>query len=227
MCARLWLLLLLLPLVASQLGAQDKPDFSGMWILEDAEPRVQDVSRTLTVTQLVARTNAFGAPMTPFFRDLTIERQFDSGVRSDTYQIGVVGGVVGGVPEGQTDRDNPQAQSRWSVRWVNDRLYIETGRYSGPTREYGPYTEHTEVWWLDPQSRLQVIVSDRQSDRGHRRSDAHAHLHTAEVKVALQNETPNPRCARAFPFSGHATSTSMMNGPAPKYMPPPVPRSNR
>ena len=40
---------------------------------------------------------------------------------------------------------------------------IETGNYSGPTRESGPYTEHAEVWWLDAEGRLVIKVTDRSS----------------------------------------------------------------
>jgi hypothetical protein len=31
----------------------------------------------------------------------------------------------------------------------SNRLVIETGSYSGPTRESGAYSEHTEIWWLE------------------------------------------------------------------------------
>ena len=42
----------------------------------------------------------------------------------------------------------------------------------------------------------------------------------------LQNEIPNPTCARGFPSSGHATSRSMMTAAAAQVDPPPKPRSN-
>lgn len=43
-------------------------------------------------------------PIEPFFRNLTVEREFTNGVRSESYQIGVVGGVVGGVDRTRGDK---------------------------------------------------------------------------------------------------------------------------
>jgi hypothetical protein len=89
---------------ATGLAAQDRPDFSGRWILEDPVPATGETPRALTVRQTLVRTTALGAQMAPWFRDLTIQREFENEVRSETYQIGVVGGVVGGVagaPDGR------------------------------------------------------------------------------------------------------------------------------
>ena len=42
-----------------------------------------------------------GDPMEPFFRDITIERQFATGTQSETRLIGVQGGTVSGLrPDG-------------------------------------------------------------------------------------------------------------------------------
>ncbi len=70
---------------------------------------------------------------------------------TDIYQIGVEGGGVGPVfPTGRgTGPDTNIPRTRFSVRWEGNRLVIETGNYSGPTREAGPYPEHVEVWQLD------------------------------------------------------------------------------
>jgi hypothetical protein len=54
-------------------------------------------------------------------------------------------------------------QTRFSVRWDGNRLVIDTGRYSGPTREAGPYTEHAEVWQLDAGGMLILSITDRGS----------------------------------------------------------------
>ena len=159
-----WLLILSM-LVAAIVAAQDKPDFSGRWILDTAAGAGPDVARSLTVRQPVVRTNAYGAPMPPFFKELTVERQFVTDVRTETYQIGVVGGMVGGVlPANRgTAADVNVSETRFSVRWEDNRLVIETGRYSGPTREAGPYTEHTEVWQLDTAGMLILSITDRGS----------------------------------------------------------------
>jgi hypothetical protein len=151
----LWCLLLS-PFVAVGLAAQEKPDFSGSWVLQDPAQPSMDIPRTLTIRQPLRRTTDLGEPMPPVFLDLTVERHFESGVRAETYHIGTVGGsgTISGSPP----------RTRVSVRWEGDRLHFETGRYWGPTRDSGPYTEHTEVWWLDEQGRLLITVVDRRSD---------------------------------------------------------------
>jgi hypothetical protein len=150
--------------VAATVAAQDKPDFSGRWILESPADAGPDVARSLTVRQLVVRTNVYGAPMTPFFKELSVERQFGNDVRTETYQIGIEGGVVGVVsPNRATGPDVNVPQTRFSVRWEENRLVIDIGSYSGPTRESGPYTEHTEVWQLDATGMLILSMTDRGS----------------------------------------------------------------
>ena len=152
-------------LVAAAVAVQDKPDFSGHWVLAPSPGSGPDVARSLTVRQSIARTNVYGAPIEPFFKDLTVEREFVSDVRTDTYQIGVEGGTVGGmVPAGrETGSSANISQTRFSVHWEGNRLVIETGSYSGPTRDAGPYTEHTEVWQLDDAGILILSVTDRGS----------------------------------------------------------------
>ena len=133
--------------------------------MDNLQEFTSNIARALTVRQSMGGTTARGTPAEPFSRDLTVEREFSTGARTESYQIGVVGGVVGGVdrtgrgagPDGQTP------QTRFAVRWDRNRLVIETGTYSGPTRESGPYTEHTEAWSLDAQSRLVMTVTDRRS----------------------------------------------------------------
>lgn len=151
-------------LIAAAVAGQDKPDFSGRWVLENPADSASDIARSLTVRQSIVRTTARGTPMEPFLKDLTVEREFSTGARSESYQIGVVGGVVGGVDRtGRAGPDGQNRETRFSVRWDGNRLVIETGTYSGPTRESGPYTEHTEVWSLDAESRLVMTVTDRRS----------------------------------------------------------------
>ena len=147
-----WLSLLSIALSVT-IAAQDKPDFSGRWVLAGSAHSDSDVAQSLTVRQPIARTNVFGAPMEPYFKELTVERQFANHVSTETYPIGVIGGTVGG----------GGSQTRISVRWENDRLVIETGSYAGSTREAGPYTEHTEEWKLDAGA-LTISIIDRASD---------------------------------------------------------------
>jgi len=155
-------------LLAATVTAQDQPDFSGRWVLEASAVAGPDVAQSLTVRQPIVRTNVHGAPIPPFFKELSVERQFVTGARTDTYQIGVEGGVVGGVaPSNRGDAPGANApQSRFSVRWEDKRLVIESGRYSGSTREAGAYTEHTEIWQLDGADTLILSVIDAGSGRG-------------------------------------------------------------
>jgi hypothetical protein len=159
-----WLSILSL-LVAATVAAQDKPDFSGRWILKTSAGADPDVARSLTVHQTVVRTNVYGAPMPPFSKELSVERQFDTDVRTETYNIGVEGGAVGGVAP--TNRgpapDVNVSHTRFSVRWEDNRLVIDTGSYSGPNREAGPYSEHSEIWQLDAAGMLILSITDRGS----------------------------------------------------------------
>jgi len=92
-----WLSILSM-LVAATVVAQDKPDFSGRWILETSAGAGPDGARALTVRQPVVRTNVYGAPMPPFFKELSVDRQFGTDVRSETYQIGIEGGAINVAP---------------------------------------------------------------------------------------------------------------------------------
>ena len=150
--------------VAATVAAQDKPDFSGRWILETSAGAGPDVARSLTVRQPVVRTNVYGAPMPPFFKELSVERQFGNDLRTETFQIGIEGGVKAVFPPNRgTASDVNVPESRFSVRWEDNRLVIDIGSYSAPTREAGPYTEHTEVWQLDATGMLVVSLTDRGS----------------------------------------------------------------
>lgn len=156
--------LVLTPFLAVGLAAQHKPDFSGTWVLQDARQPGVYIPRTLAIRQPLQRTTVLGEPMPPAFLELTVERHFESGMRAETYHIGTEGRTVSGIVGDGSDPPVNREWSRESVRWEGDRLHIETGRYSGSTRDSGPYTEHTEVWWLDEQGRLLITVVNRRSD---------------------------------------------------------------
>ena len=146
----------ILPVVfVATLIAQDKPDFSGRWVLAAATVTDPNVAQSLTVKQLIARTNVFGAPIEPYFSEINIERQFVDHARTDTYQIGIMGGTTGGVV-GLGGR--PVTQSRFSVLWDADRLVIQTSSDSG-TAQAAQHSERTEIWQLDPTGILTLSVS--------------------------------------------------------------------
>ena len=155
--------LTLLALFASaELSGQSQPDFSGRWVLLRVEPADAQAAGTLIVQQPIVRTNVYGAPMAPFFKSITIERQFVDATRTDNYPIGAQGGVVGGIIAGH-DPLTPVPQTRFFVRWEDNRLVMDTGSYAGSSQEAGPYTERTETWRLDEAGLLTVTIVDRRS----------------------------------------------------------------
>jgi hypothetical protein len=136
--------------------AQAKPDFSGSWVLENPTQAGTDIPLALIVRQPLQRTTALGDPMVPAFLTVTVERHFQSDVRTDTYHIGTEGGTVAGTPGGD------RSSTGISVRWDAERLRIDTRVY--PTAASDTYTEHDEVWRLDGTDRVLITLIDRRSD---------------------------------------------------------------
>jgi hypothetical protein len=153
-----WLIVVTVSAVVPLL-AQDAPDFSGHWALESASPSAADIPRALWVAMSLVRTNVRGEPMNPFFKDITVARDLANGTSSETYQIGVVGGTVGGRGSGRNDF--PSSHHR--VVWEKQTLVIETGSYTGPTPESGQWAERREAWSLDPDGRLRLAIMSRSS----------------------------------------------------------------
>jgi hypothetical protein len=150
----------LIVLAAVGVAAQNKPDFSGRWVLATPQQSDADVPLALSVRQTLERTTVRGEPMEPFFRDITIERQFETSARSETHLIGVQGGVVpgiraGGGPIGPT--------AHHAVKWDGNALVFESASYSGQRPETGVWTERREVWSRDPDGRLRVVITTRSS----------------------------------------------------------------
>ena len=142
-------------LMASTVTGQDKPDFSGRWVLWGSARGDIDVPLALVVRQPITRTNASGAPMEPFFSALAVEREFSTHSQTETYQIGVEGGIV-----------TRSVRTTHSVRWEGNRLVIATRGYSGSSRDPGPSTEHIEEWELDATGTLVILVTNRNSGAG-------------------------------------------------------------
>jgi hypothetical protein len=149
---------LLTSLAGVGVAAQDKPDFSGRWVLQDPAKPGADVPRTLVVRQPLRTATALGVPMPPVFIDISVERRFETGVRTDTYDIGTEAGTVSG--QGVSPPDAFHPSTRVSVKWEGDRLRIDTASYTTPTRDSGPVAEHSEVWRLETQDRLVITVVD-------------------------------------------------------------------
>jgi hypothetical protein len=98
----------LIMLATVGVAAQDRPDVSGRWVPASPRQSEADIPLALSVRQTLVRTTVRGEPMRPFFRDITIERQFETGTRSENHLIGMQGGTVpglraDGIPNGPSD----------------------------------------------------------------------------------------------------------------------------
>ena len=147
---------ILVVLAVAALAAQDGTDFSGRWVLVSASQPGPDLPRALSVRQELVRTNVRGEPMQPFFKSIAIDRDYESGTRSETHALGVRFGVVPGFA-----RDGGPAGPRGhhAVRWEHNALVFESGSYSGETPGTGAWSERREVWSLQPDGRLSVAIT--------------------------------------------------------------------
>lgn len=109
--------------------AQDKPDFSGRWILTTPQQSDTATPLALSVRQTLVRTTVRGDPMEPLFRDITVERQFETGTESATHLIGVQGGTVSGL---RADGSPTAPTTHHAVKWDGNALVFESGSYTGP-----------------------------------------------------------------------------------------------
>jgi len=147
-------------LVAPATSAQDKPDFSGDWILVSPTDAT-NAAQTLTVRQSFTRESVKGTPIDPPLITHAVERRLDSGLHSDVYTIGTVGGIVSGlVGNSATGLSSQTQETRFTTTWDGDTLVIDT-RYSGRPADVGAESEHKEVWSLDPRGALLLTVTDQ------------------------------------------------------------------
>ena len=77
--------------VAPAISAQDKPDFSGDWILVSPVNGASNAPRTMTVRQSFKRESVKGTPIDPPLITLAVERRLNSGVHSELYTIDTEG----------------------------------------------------------------------------------------------------------------------------------------
>jgi hypothetical protein len=144
-------------------AAQQKPDFSGRWVLATSQPSDSDIPLMLSVRQTLQRTTVNGKPIEPFFRHISIERQFETGTRSENYAIGLLGGTTSGL---RADGSANGPTTFHAVKWDEDALTFESSHYTGPSPETGVWAERREVWSLDADGRLRVAITTRSSDIG-------------------------------------------------------------
>jgi hypothetical protein len=140
-------------LLGSGLAAQAEQDFTGHWILVSPAPP-PDTPRALSVRQSLVSTTVRGEPM--IFRDITIGREAHGSTRSETYPIGIDGGVVPGVT---ADGRSVGPKGHHAVRWDASALVFESGTYTGEQPGTGVWTERRETWSLDSDGRLHVVIA--------------------------------------------------------------------
>ncbi len=140
--------------------AQDKPDFSGRWILDPPRESGPDIASALTVRQARVRTPGGSDRMEPL-QDIAVDRQFGSVTRSETHLIGVSGGFVPGI---SVDGSPNGPKGHHGVTWEGHSLVFESDyTEQGPE---GVWAERREVWSLDAEGRLRVVITTRSSAEG-------------------------------------------------------------
>jgi len=140
----------------ASLPAKPGPDFSGVWLRElvVAGP---DVPEAMSIKQSLVRTNIYGKPMKPFFRDITVTRSWGNVTGAESYNIGTLGGTISGQAGGELD----SLRTHHRVAWQERALVFESGSYTGSAPETGNWTERREVWKLDSRGRLHVTLTTR------------------------------------------------------------------
>lgn len=163
---RIWLGLCV-SLIAGAVSAQQKPDFTGEWVLVTSSNGATDAAPALSVRHWFEHaTSPRGVPVD--IPHLAIERRFGTDVKSEHYQIGLSGGVVGGVAGGVVPGSVSGWSTQHSVKWDGNTLVISTGSYSGPAREAGPYSERDEAWSFAAPDILVITVTERSAGAGPR-----------------------------------------------------------
>lgn len=145
------------PIVANQ----DKPDFSGRWVLESAAEPALETPRSLEVRlEGLTSTNVRGEPIQPFFRRIAIARELADGKVSETRELGIVGGTRGGL------RPNTQGAPVWTAfgtKWEGGVLVLENSSGSGRTRDDPPWIDRREAWSLES-GRLKIVITTSSSE---------------------------------------------------------------
>ena len=162
-------ILLFAVMVGGRSAAQDKPDFSGRWVLEAGSQSDSEIPRALSVTRAVTRLDVPREPTRPFVSSIAIDREFEGGVESETRRIDILGGTVPGISR---DGRLSGAELRHSTIWEENTLVFWNGSYSDRSGRNGGWLERREAWSLDNAGRLNVVITTH-------RSDAKAHTVTA------------------------------------------------
>lgn len=143
--------------LVARVAAQEHPDFSGRWRLQQTSADVE-MPVAMDVRQTLQTTNVRGEPMAPFYSDIAITRIRPEGAAETSYRIGVRGGFISGVagppgtrpPESRIDRD---------VHWDGAALLIlESGRSRSPSTGDVSW-ERNERWTMLADGRIRIDVT--------------------------------------------------------------------
>ena len=145
-------------LVAWQHPAE--PDFSGRWRLASAEGSANAAS-ALVVEQTITHQTKRGEPMRPYYSTLRVDRHFADGVRTETQQIGIAGGSVGGVAGEGTDPS--RSLTSFSVLWRDRSLVIRRESRVDRDDVTQSFTSYEETWSMDAEGRLVIVAVARAS----------------------------------------------------------------
>jgi hypothetical protein len=147
--------------ISAAVSAQSGTDFSGRWKLEPSPELSSEIAHALTVRQSVVSTNVRGEPMTPYFKDIAIEREFADRTRLERHEIGVIGGSVSG---SNADKAGDARRRQYgAAKWDSTALVFEDGSHTGHERETGVWSDRREVWSLVSGDRLLVTITTRGS----------------------------------------------------------------
>lgn len=151
-------LLICAPVARAGGVTQTHADFSGRWVLVGSSGALVDVAHTLTIQLTTVDTDVSGRPMAPYISALSVSREIDGVVRTETLHVGIAGGFVGGVAPPASGAEHPKARNFRTVRWVDDCLVID---YADASQ--GGSRSHTEQWCMNAARRLVVTIRGTQS----------------------------------------------------------------
>jgi hypothetical protein len=141
--------------VVAPAAAQEKPDFTGTWVVANPNGAATNVPTTIVVTESFRRESVSGVLLPSPIISMHVERRAGNGeVTSDNFTIGIIGGVVGG-----RSADAAPVRRNFAATWDGDRLVLET-TWSGRPVDAGTSSLHRETWAIDRGELLMVTTKE-------------------------------------------------------------------
>jgi hypothetical protein len=98
--------------------------------------------------------------MKPFFRDVTIDREFETGTHSETYQVGPAGEII---PALVGNASASRALSDRLVHWDGRTFVMESGSSIVNSVSGDVLRQNHEVWSAEPDGRIKLTITTRTS----------------------------------------------------------------